>query len=70
MVKDTGAGDIAGVCIPALPFNCYVTLGNLFNLSVFHGLFVKINCTSVKGSDKDSYIMIFFCICYLLRFPI
>lgn len=56
VVTGTGAGDIAGVCILAVPFDCYVTLGNLFNLS--HVLFVKINFISVKGSDKVSYIMI------------
>lgn len=34
VVTGTGAGDIAGICILAVPFNCCVTLGNLFNLSV------------------------------------
>lgn len=56
VVKGTGAGDIAGVRILAVPFNCCVTLGNYVTF-LFHVLFVKINFISVKGSDKDSYIM-------------
>ena len=44
---------MAGICILALTFVCYVTLGSLFNPSVFHGLFVESNLTSIKGLNKD-----------------
>ena len=59
---------MAGICILALTFVCYVTLCSLFNLSVFHGLFMESNLPSIKGLNKDWLYYDVLDTGYLLRF--